>query len=312
MTASILPPTPDAIARAVSILRDGGLVVMPTETVYGLAADASNAIAVAKLYEAKERPRFNPLIAHVASFDQAQTEGVFNPKAIALARAFWPGPLTLVVDVNPDGNVCSLARAGLQTLALRVPAHPVAHSLLQAFDGPLAAPSANPSGQMSPTEAMHVQADMGDRVDLILDGGPCNIGLESTIIDVRADTPTLLRYGAITQAQIEAIWPGVRLSDGNPEAPSAPGQLLRHYAPKARLHLNREQANPGGSLLGFGAVDGTLNLSPQGELIEAAANLFSMLRQLDAQFEDISVAPIPETGLGLAINDRLRRAAADR
>ncbi|MEO0549217.1 MAG: L-threonylcarbamoyladenylate synthase [Pseudomonadota bacterium] len=311
MTAPIHPASDDAIADAVRILKAGGLVALPTETVYGLAADASNPDAVGRIYEAKGRPSFNPLIAHVASLKGAQREGQFSAKAIDLADAFWPGAMTQVVDNAPTTCICDLARAGLKTIALRVPAHPVALAVLKAFDGPLVAPSANPSGQMSPTEARHVSADMGDRVDLILDGGACNIGLESTIIDARGETPVILRHGLVTAEDINQVWPGVSQSDGNPGAPSAPGQLLRHYAPKAKLELNRTAAAPGGALLGFGAVGGTLNLSSEGNLREAAANLFSMLRKLDESYSQIAVAPIPDQGLGLAINDRLQRAAAD-
>jgi len=311
MTAPIHSASDEAIAEAVGILKAGGLVALPTETVYGLAADASNPEAVARIYEAKGRPSFNPLIAHVASLEAAQREGQFSAKAIDLANAFWPGAMTQVVDIAPTTCICDLARAGLKTIALRVPAHPVALAVLNAFGGPLVAPSANPSGQMSPSEARHVSTDMGDRVDLILEGGACEIGLESTIIDARGETPVILRHGLITAEDINRVSPGVSQSDGNPDAPSAPGQLLRHYAPKAKLELNCTAAAPGGALLGFGAVGGTLNLSPEGNLREAAANLFSMLRKLDERYSQIAIAPIPDQGLGLAINDRLQRAAAD-
>lgn len=309
MSAPVLPPSDAAIARAADILRAGGLVAMPTETVYGLAANAGDAEAVARLYAAKGRPRFNPLIAHVASLAMAQREGVFSPQALALAEAFWPGPLTLVVDVAPSGTVSDLARAGLPSLALRMPNHRIARALLSSFGAPLVAPSANPSGQISPTEARHVADDMGDQVDLILDGGACPSGLESTIIDARGNRPALLRPGSLDPSEIERVWPGLVRPDLNPGAPQSPGQLLRHYAPRAQLRLNADTATSGEAYLGFGPGEATLNLSETGDLAEAAANLFRMLRQLDATHDRIAVAPIPASGLGEAINDRLTRAA---
>nr|WP_070960060.1 L-threonylcarbamoyladenylate synthase [Hyphomonas sp. Mor2] len=309
MSAPVLPSSDAAIARAVETLQAGGLVAMPTETVYGLAANAANAGAVARLYEAKGRPRFNPLISHVASLELARKQGLFTPQALALAEAFWPGPLTLVVDAAPDGTVCDLARAGLPSVALRMPNHPVAQALLTAFGAPLVAPSANPSGQISPTRAAHVAADMGERVDLILDGGTCTSGLESTIIDARGEQPALLRPGSLAPEEIERVWPGLLRPALNPDAPQSPGQLLRHYAPNARLRLNAITPDDGEAFLGFGPVEATLNLSLSGDLTEAAANLFSMLRQLDERHERIAVAPIPDHGLGEAINDRLTRAA---
>lgn len=310
MNAKIHTGTPDNIARALDLLRQGGLVAVPTETVYGLAADAANGEAVARIYAAKGRPSFNPLIAHVASAEIAMREGMFSAQASALADAFWPGPLTLVVDVAPHGTVSDLARAGLDSVALRMPAHPVALELLSSFGGPLVAPSANPSGQISPTSAAHVATDMADKVDMILDGGPCPAGIESTIIDARGDVPALLRPGSLDAAQIEAVWPGLIRPALNPDAPQSPGQLLRHYAPRATLRLNAESANEGEAYLGFGDhPSATLNLSPDKRLEEAAANLFSMLRTLDADYARIAVAPIPMTGLGEAIIDRLTRAA---
>ncbi len=309
MIAPVLQPTAENIARAVTALRAGGLVAMPTETVYGLAANASDAAAVAKLYAAKGRPRFNPLIAHVTDIDTARQQGQFNARALALAEAFWPGPLTLIVDVAPNITICDLARAGLDSVALRVPAHPVALSLLNAFGAPLVAPSANPSGQISPTTADHVAADMADRVDLILDAGRCSAGIESTIIDARGKHPVMLRPGSLDPARIDAIWPGMLRRQDNPDAPQSPGQLLRHYAPKAVLRLNAIQPDPGEAYLGFGAGTCDLNLSPASDLREAAANIFTMLRALDANYTHIAVAPIPDTGLGEAINDRLIRAA---
>ena len=309
MTASILIPTPDIITRAAETLRKGGLVAMPTETVYGLAANAADGKAVARIYAAKGRPSFNPLIAHVASLEMAQREGIFSDKALLLAEAFWPGPLTLVVEVAETGTVSDLARAGLDSIALRMPAHAVAQGLLAAFGAPLVAPSANPSGQISPTRAEHVAQDMAGETDLILDGGFCTSGVESTIIDARGDRPALLRPGSLPSSEIDRIWPGLIRPALNPDAPQSPGQLLRHYAPDARLRLNAKAAQPGEAYLGFGQGVATLNLSPNRDLAEAAANLFAMLRQLDAAHDRIAVAPIPEDGLGEAINDRLTRAA---
>ena len=309
MTASILIPTPDIITRAAETLRKGGLVAMPTETVYGLAANAADGKAVARIYAAKGRPSFNPLIAHVASLEMAQREGIFSDKALLLAEAFWPGPLTLVVEVAETGTVSDLARAGLDSIALRMPAHAVAQDLLAAFGAPLVAPSANPSGQISPTRAEHVAQDMAGETDLILDGGFCTSGVESTIIDARGDRPALLRPGSLPSSEIDRIWPGLIRPALNPDAPQSPGQLLRHYAPDARLRLNAKAAQTGEAYLGFGSGVATLNLSPNRDLAEAAANLFAMLRQLDAEHDRIAVAPIPEDGLGEAINDRLTRAA---
>ncbi|MEM9572039.1 MAG: L-threonylcarbamoyladenylate synthase [Pseudomonadota bacterium] len=309
MTAETVTPSPETIARAANMLRAGKLVAMPTETVYGLAANAADAEAVARIYAAKARPQFNPLIAHVADFDMAEQEGLFSAQARALVEAFWPGPLTLVVNIAPTGTVCDLARAGLDSIALRVPAHPVAQALLSAFRAPLVAPSANPSGQISPTKADHVAQDMATKVDLILDGGSSAAGIESTIIDARGDTPALLRPGTLAADEIESVWPGLLRPALNPDAPQSPGQLLRHYAPQAQLRLNVETPEADEAYLAFGARDGALNLSASGDLTEAAANLFAMLRTLDNQYERIAVAPIPQTGLGEAINDRLTRAA---
>lgn len=309
MPAQILKPTGEAIALACDILRQGGLVGLPTETVYGLAADASNPAAIARLYAAKGRPAFNPLIAHVESTDMARQIGVFPRPALTMAQAFWPGPLTMVVQAMADCPVCDLARAGLETVALRQPAHPAARRVLSQFGGAIAAPSANPSGQVSPTSAEHVAADMADAVDLILDGGPSMAGIESTIIDARFDTPTLLRPGSIDTEQIEAIWPGLFHAASDPKAPRSPGQLQRHYAPTNPIRLNVTAPQGGESFLAFGAMDGTANLSASADLVEAAANLFHMLRALDKMGQPIAVAPIPNHGVGEAINDRLNRAA---
>ena len=309
MTTPILMPTTDAITRAANTLRGGCLVAIPTETVYGLAARADDPIAVAKIYAAKGRPSFNPLITHVANIDMAQREGVFSREALDLAAQAWPGPLTLVVDLAPTATVCDLARAGLDSIAIRIPAHPVAQDLLAEIGMPLVAPSANPSGKISPTTAAHVAADMGNQIDLILDGGASEAGVESTIIDARGDRFTLLRHGSLSLETLTKFGIDATLKSDDPDAPVAPGQLLRHYAPNARLRLNADAPQAGEALLGFGPVDGTLNLSPSGDLREAAANLFAMLRALDAAHARIAVSPIPMQGLGLAINDRLTRAA---
>lgn len=309
MDLRILHMTPDDMAMAVRVLSSGGLIGLPTETVYGLAADAANGEAVARIYEAKGRPSFNPLIAHVADLDMAQREGVFRPEALKLVETHWPGPLTVVVDVAPTGTVCDLARAGLNTIALRLPAHALAIELIKAFGRPLVAPSANPSGRISPTTLDHVMSDMGDKLDLIFQGGKAAAGIESTIIDARGDRPALLRPGSLDPAQIEEIWPGLIRPELSPDAPQSPGQLLRHYAPNARLRLNAEAPERGEAYLGFGKGPATLNLSATGDLNEAAANLFSMLRVLDDDYDHIAVAPIPSHGLGEGINDRLTRAA---
>lgn len=309
MTAPTLAPSSEALREAARLLSAGGLVAMPTETVYGLAADAANPDAVARLYEAKGRPRFNPLIAHAASLEAVQAEARLDGAALKLAEAFWPGPLTLVLPVRPEGRVCDLARAGLDTIAVRMPAHPVARDLLGVFGGCLVAPSANPSGRISPTRAEHVAADMGDRLDLILDGGPCPLGVESAIIDATGQAPALLRAGALAREEIEAVCGPLRHVAADPAAPVSPGQLLRHYAPRASLRLNAKTPADGEAFLGFGDCEAHQNLSPGADLREAAANLFSMLRALDADHERIAVAPIPQDGLGEAINDRLKRAA---
>lgn len=299
----------EPLSRALAALQAGELVVVPTETVYGLAADAAAAPAVAALYALKARPQFNPLIAHCADLDAAAREAELPPLGRLLAERFWPGPLTLVAPRRADGVVCALARAGLDTVAVRVPAHPMLQALLQAFGRPLAAPSANASGRLSPTRAAHVRASFGARTPLLLDGGPCALGLESTVIGFEGARAVLLRAGALPRAQIEAV-SGPLAAPQSPTV-SSPGQLLAHYAPGARLRLNAVAAHAGEVLLGFGPVAGTLSLSPAGDLAEAAANLFDHLHRLDAEGPDcIAVAPIPDHGLGEAINDRLARAAA--
>jgi L-threonylcarbamoyladenylate synthase len=299
------------IDAACAALHTGQLVGLPTETVYGLAGDATNPLAVARIYDAKGRPQFNPLISHVPDYAAAQGQGLFSPLAEKLAHAFWPGPLTLVVPRHDRSTVCDLACAGLTTIALRVPNHPVSLALLQAYGAPLAAPSANLSGRPSPTTADHVRAELGNKVALVLDGGPCEVGLESAVIAVDGDQATLLRLGGLTRAQIEAIsGPLLAPQVGSLSAPPSPGMLLRHYAPTAPVRLNAREALEGEVLIGFGAMACDFNLSAAGDLQEAAANLFAYLRQADARApKAIAIAPIPETGLGEAINDRLERAA---
>lgn len=310
------------LAQAADILRRGGLVAFPTETVYGLGADATDPQAVARIYAAKERPSFNPLIAHLDSFESAQIQGVFDKTARRLAEAFWPGPLTLVVPVAITCTISDLARAGLDSVGLRVPAHPLAHALLHKTGRPVAAPSANPSGGVSPTDADHVLGDLDGRIDAVLDGGASEVGVESTIVACLGGPPRLLRPGGVPREAIEALI-GLKLegeSDSG-ESPLAPGMLASHYAPRAQVRLNATSVQEGEAALLFGpnapqgvnTARSTLNLSKNGDLVEAAAHLFSYLRQLDTSGASaIAVSPIPETGLGDAINDRLRRAAAKR
>jgi L-threonylcarbamoyladenylate synthase len=307
MSSTIARAAPDSIAHAARILKDGGLVAFPTETVYGLGADATNGEAVAAIFAAKGRPRFNPLIVHVLDKDAADRQGVFHPLADKLAAAFWPGALTLVLPRRAQATVTLLVSAGLDSVALRVPSHPIAAELLRAANRPIAAPSANVSGRVTATSAAHVAAEMRAKIDFILDGGAAPLGLESTVIGFDNGRPVLLRPGAIARAEIEAV--AGPLASAGPTIQS-PGQLESHYAPQARLRLNAQNALSGEALLGFGATaDAWLNLSPSGDLKEAAANLFAMLRDMDEQVEAIAVSPIPETGLGEAINDRLKRAA---
>jgi L-threonylcarbamoyladenylate synthase len=312
--ASILPADAVGISAAVAIIRQGGLVAFPTETVYGLGADATNDNAVASIFAVKERPRFNPLIVHVADVNDAAELVAFDDGARALAQAYWPGPLTLVLPRRKTAGISLLTSAGLDTIAVRVPSHPVAQALLRSCDLPIAAPSANPSGQASPTSAMHVAGDLGDRVELILDGGPVPIGIESTIVGFEDDRPVMLRVGALSRSLIEAVIGSVARATADSIA--APGQLKRHYAPKTPLRLEAHDVAPEEALLAFGVPElpgarVARNLSPQGNLQEAAAHLFAMMRELDATGSAaIAVMPIPNEGLGEAINDRLRRAAA--
>ncbi|ABA05949.1 translation factor SUA5 [Nitrobacter winogradskyi Nb-255] len=323
LKTQILPAGETAAAAAARILHNGGLVAFPTETVYGLGADAANAEAVARLYRAKGRPAFNPLIAHVSDLAAAQRIARFDAAALALTEAFWPGPLTLVLPKVARCPVADLATASLDTIALRVPAHPVARAILRGFGGAVVAPSANLSGHVSPTTAAHVRHDLEGRIDLIVDGGPVEVGIESTIVGC-FDRPTLLRPGGISRADIERVLGGPLVSPAPAAAdgrPRASGMLASHYAPRARMRLNAANLAPGEALLAFGPVDppgidtavAVMNLSERGDLKEAAAHLFGCLRALDASgARTIAVTPIPEDGLGEAINDRLRRAAAPK
>lgn len=314
METRIRPADETAIAEAAARLRAGELVAFPTETVYGLGGDAANDRAVARIFAAKGRPAFNPLIAHVPDLAAAEREVVFNACARALAARFWPGPLTLVLPRREDCRIALLACAGLETAAVRAPAHPVAQRLLRLVGRPVAGPSANPSGAVSPTSAAHVLDGLGGTVALVLDAGPCPIGVESTVLGFdEAGRPLLLRPGGVAVETIEAAI-GPLQYPADAARPQSPGQLESHYAPRARLRLNAGSAAAGETLLGFGPAAGAaLNLSPSGDLAEAAANLFAHLRALDAAGAAvIAVMPIPESGLGRAINDRLRRAAAPR
>lgn len=315
--ASIVQPDAKSIARATELLRDGKLVAFPTETVYGLGGDATNDKAVSAIYAAKGRPQFNPLIIHVA--ETAALDGLieWNDTARLLAQQFWPGPLTLVLPRHKNATISLLASAGLDTLAVRVPSHPVALQLLRAVERPLAAPSANASGKLSPTTPLHVAESLGDKVHLILAGGKTQIGVESTVLNLATARPTLLRPGGVTKEQlVSLLGPIEDISSTSSDAPASPGMLASHYAPNIPLRMNADAVAPNEALLAFGPdrlIKGgavRLNLSPDGDLQEAAANLFAMLRQLDQPgLKGIAVMPIPHTGLGVAINDRLKRAS---
>ncbi|MFC3231573.1 L-threonylcarbamoyladenylate synthase [Marinibaculum pumilum] len=312
----IVAPARTALAAAAAALAAGRLVGLPTETVYGLAGAAGDALAVARIFAAKGRPAFNPLIVHVPDLPAAGRLGQLTDAARALAEAFWPGPLTLVVPRRADSGLADLVSAGLDTIALRVPAHPVARALLRTAGLPIAAPSANPSGRLSPTRAADVAGAFdAAQLSLVLDGGPCPIGVESAIVGFAGERPVLLRQGGIAEEELEAVCgPLGRPGDDRVQAP---GMLLSHYAPAARLRLDAAAAEPGEALLAFGptvpACAGPVrNLSPAGDPVEAAANLFRMLRELDALADRIAVMPVPRAGLGAAINDRLARAAAPR
>ena len=325
LKTSILSANEVAVASAARSLREGGLVAFPTETVYGLGADATNPAAIARLYQAKGRPAFNPLIAHVGDLAAAREIGRFDAAALRLAEAFWPGPLTLVLPKTGHCAVADLATAGLDTVAIRIPAHPVARDILRIFGRPVVAPSANLSGHVSPTTAAHVKSDLEGRIDLIVDGGAVAVGVESTIVGI-FDQPMLLRPGGLPRADIERLLGRALLqppedAESDNAQPLAPGMLASHYAPRTRVRLGAMRVEPGEALLAFGsdAVSGidaaawVMNLSARGDLAEAAANLFGYLRALDTRaVHTIAVMPVPNDGLGEAINDRLRRAAVGR
>jgi L-threonylcarbamoyladenylate synthase len=320
MTERIKAASPEAIGEAARLLREGALVAFPTETVYGLGADATQDAAVARIFEAKRRPRFNPLIAHFADLEAAREQVVFDQRAERLAAAFWPGPLTLVLKRRRECRISLLCSAGLDSQAVRLPRHPVARELLRRCARPLAAPSANLSGRISPTTAQHVASQLGPGVALILDGGPCEVGLESTVLDLSGGAPRLLRPGAITLEMLEERLGAIESAAPAAEAGAlkSPGMLESHYAPRLPLRLNAESVQEEEALLAFGkpvpvGALRSLNLSEAGDLVEAAAKLFAALHALDAPpARAIAVMPIPEEGLGRAINDRLRRAAAPR
>jgi len=311
------------VAAAVALLRSGAILGIPTETVYGLGADAASGLGCARIFEAKRRPSFNPLIAHCSDLDMATRYGLFSAAARKLAEAFWPGPLTLVVERRPEARISDLVTAGLSTIALRVPNAPVMQKLIRGLGGAIAAPSANRSGHVSATTAEAVAEDLGSAVAMIVDAGPSQVGLESTIVDVSGNQPVLLRAGGLPREEIEAVL-GTHLhmpQTGSSERPVAPGMLTSHYAPSCPVRQDADEVRPGEGLLGFGGgavkgqetADHVVNLSPSGDLREAAAALFSALRTLDnAGVTAIAAAPVPDHGLGEAINDRLRRAAVGR
>lgn len=310
----ILAPDAGGIAEAAALLRAGETVAFPTETVYGLGADARSDDAVAAIFAAKGRPGYNPLIVHVSDAEAARRLADWPDLADRLAQAFWPGPLTLVLPLRAGHGLSPRVTAGLGCVGLRAPATELAQRLLRAASCPVAAPSANPSGRISPTTAAHVLDGLDGRIAAVLDGGPCDVGLESTIVDLTGPEPILLRPGGLPAEALEAaIGAPLLRSDGDATAPTAPGQLTSHYAPRAAMRLNATDARDGERLIGFGPVAGHVTLSHSGDMAEAAARLFDLLRQLDAEGDGpIAVAPIPEKGLGVAINDRLRRAAAPR
>jgi L-threonylcarbamoyladenylate synthase len=311
----VVPATPEAIRPAAQALARGDIVAFPTETVYGLGANALDARAVAKVFAAKERPRFNPLIVHVPDLEAAESYAVMNDTARLLAEAFWPGPLSLVLQKRPACGIADLVNAGLDTIALRAPAHPVAQALLAAAKLPIAAPSANRSGRVSPTTAAHVEAELGERPAMILDGGPCPLGIESTVVSVMGQEPGLLRPGALPREAIELVLGRPLATAKANHRGASPGQLATHYAPATPLRLGAVSVRPDEALLAFGrdvpqGARVTINLSASGNLEEAAARLFAALRELDRTgASSIAVMPIPAHGLGEAINDRLQRAA---
>lgn len=309
---TIYEHTNENMLKAAQTIKDGGLVAFPTETVYGLGANVYNAKAVANIFAAKQRPHFDPLISHIAETEFLREYAATDERVFALAKRFWPGPLTMVlkrIDNNPS---IDLACSGLRTLTVRMPKHTIALELIKKSGVPIVAPSANKYQSISPTTAMHVAQGLGNAVDMILDGGPCTIGVESTIIDLTAKQAVILRAGGLAKEDIEEfLGEKIAVSNGNPDMPTAPGQLLRHYAPKNILRINVEKPESDEYYIGFGKYDGDLNLSKSGDLSEAASNLFAFLRLADekANAGKIAIAPIPENGLGLAINDRIRRAS---
>ena len=300
------------IKRAAEVIKTGGLVAFPTETVYGLGANVYNAQAVANIFAAKQRPHFDPLISHIAEIDFLKEYAATDERVFALAKHFWPGPLTMVLNRVEENPSIDLACSGLRTLTVRMPKHETALQLIRKSGVPIVAPSANKYQSISPTTAQHVAEGLGDKVDMILDGGACAVGVESTIIDLTGKDVVLLRAGGTAKEDIEEfLGQKVLISSGNPDLPTAPGQLLRHYAPKNRLRINVSQPQDDEFYIGFGSFQGDLNLSKSGNLSEAASNLFAYLRLADARTQSgkIAIAPIPNTGLGLAINDRIKRAS---
>lgn len=312
---NIYETTEENIKKAAEVIRLGGVVAMPTETVYGLGANVYNSRAVAKIFEIKERPAFNPLISHIADKSFLPTYAAVDERVMALADKFWPGPLTFVLNRIEDSPVLDLVCAGLRTITVRMPNHPTALALIREARVPIAAPSANRSTTISPTTAMHVYNSLGEKVDMILDGGPSVVGLESTIIDLTGKDVVILRAGAISRQDLEDfLGEKVLISDGDPNKPSAPGQMLKHYAPKHVLRINVTSPEEDEFFIGFGDVaqGAELNLSPKGDLVEAASRLFAYLHIADKQdkFAKIAIAPIPDEGIGMAINDRIRKAAS--
>ncbi len=312
---NIYQPTPANLDLAAQAIKDGKLVSFPTDTVYGLGANVYNSSAVANIFKAKERPLFDPLISHIADIDFLKEYVETDDRAVALAKHFWPGPLTFVLKRKDNNPAVDLACAGLPSLAVRMPNHPVALELIRKSGVPIVAPSANRFKTISPTTAQHVRDSLGDKVDMILDGGPCRIGVETTIIDLTTPHIVILRAGGMAKEELEEFTgEKVYLSHDNPDMPKAPGQLLKHYAPRMPLRINVKEEDVGKDefFIGFGNVSGAqLNLSPKGDLCEAAANLFAYMREAEkhTEYKGIAMSPIPETGLGLAINDRIRRAS---
>lgn len=311
MLTRCLPYDDDGVAQAARLILAGQPVALPSETVYGLAADATNGRAVAAIYSAKGRPSFNPLIVHVSDLAMAEGIAEFSPEARRLADAFWPGPLTLVLPRRADSPVCDLVSAGLATVAIRMPSHPAMRAVIAASQRPLAAPSANRSGSISPTRADHVLTSLGGRIELVMDGGPTTAGIESTIVAPEAGILRVLRSGPITVAELAAVSGHPVAGEGASGRIEAPGQLASHYCPDKPLRLMAQDAREGDYLIGFGAMMSDFNLSPSGDMVEAAANLFAALHEADrSDRQTIAVAQIPQEGIGVAINDRLARAAA--